>query len=143
MAATQRERSWQALIRKEESSIRREEKLETVERINKAQAYNAIQIATKIEKDAARSVRLAEEKKELFDMRLSMRRDADKNKAKIMTTLESLKSKGEIKPSMLTKLGINPDRFSTVSMMRSGSAAGSNGASARFNPNASTGDVGD
>lgn len=39
MATTQRERSWQALIRKEESSIKREEKLETVERINKATTY--------------------------------------------------------------------------------------------------------
>lgn len=80
-------------------------------------------IASKIEKDAERSKRLAEEKKEIFDMRLSMRRDADRNKAKIMSTLESLKNKGEIKPSMLTKLGISPDRFSTANMgmARSGS----------------------
>ena len=73
-----------------------------------------------------RSQRLAEEKKDLFDMRLSMRRDADKNKVKIMATLDKLKSKGEIKPSMLTKLGINPDRFaSSVSMVRSASGGGS------------------
>ena len=83
-------------------------------------------IAEKIEKDAMRSQRLAEEKKDLFDMRLSMRRDADKNKVKIMATLDKLKSKGEIKPSMLTKLGINPDRFaSSVSMVRSASGGGS------------------
>lgn len=73
-----------------------------------------------------RSQRLAEEKKDLFDMRLSMRRDADKNKVKIMATLDKLKSKGEIKPSMLTKLGINPDRFaSSISMVRSASGGGS------------------
>jgi hypothetical protein len=83
-------------------------------------------IAEKIEKDAMRSQRLAEEKKDLFDMRLSMRRDADKNKVKIMATLDKLKSKGEIKPSMLTKLGINPDRFaSSISMVRSASGGGS------------------
>jgi hypothetical protein len=72
------------------------------------------------------SQRLAEEKKELFDMRLIIRRDADKNKTKTMATLDKLKSKGEIKPSMLTKLGISPDRFaSSISMARSGSTAGS------------------
>jgi len=97
-------------------------------------------IADKIAKDASRSERLGEEKKELFDRRLNMRREADKNKAKIMTTLESLKSKGEIKPSMLTKLGINPDRFSTVTMNRSGSARGSNAAGVNFNPHASAGE---
>jgi len=50
-----------------------------------------------------------------------MRRDADKNKQKVMATLDALKAKGEIKPNMLTKLGINPDRFSTMNMEEAGS----------------------
>ena len=80
------------------------------------------------------------EKKELFDMRLNMRRDADKNKAKIMHTLEALKGKGEIKPSMLSKLGINADRFTSQrTMMTSGSNVESH--RGRFNPNASQGEV--
>lgn len=50
-------------------------------------------------------------------MRLNMRREADTNKAKVMATLEALKAKGEIKPSMLKRFGINPDRFSNRSML--------------------------
>jgi hypothetical protein len=40
-----------------------------------------------------------------------MRRDADKNKAEILSTLESMKTKGKIDTIALSKFGINVDRF--------------------------------
>lgn len=40
-----------------------------------------------------------------------MRRDADKNKAEIIQTLDVMKTKGKIDTVKLSKFGINVDRF--------------------------------
>jgi hypothetical protein len=48
-------------------------------------------------------------------MRLSMRRDADRNKQEIMKTLDQLKAKGKINPRALARFGINTERFAVNS----------------------------
>ena len=42
---------------------------------------------------------------------MSMRRDSDKNKQEILSTLESMKNKGRIDTEKLAKFGINVNRF--------------------------------
>jgi hypothetical protein len=54
---------------------------------------------------------LQSEKKEVYDLRINMRRDADKNKAEIIQTLDVMKTKGKIDTVKLSKFGINVDRF--------------------------------
>jgi hypothetical protein len=52
MQKTTRERAWQSLIRKEWLTIKTEDKLETVERIARAQEYKSKLISNKISEDA-------------------------------------------------------------------------------------------
>lgn len=78
------------------AAITREEKLEMVERMGRAQAWQKKQIENKVQKDAKRAERLQKEKHDIFELRTGMRRDADKNKADIMSTLDQMKTKGKI-----------------------------------------------
>ena len=56
MSKTQSQREWQLMIRREQEMLRREEKLENVERISRAQEYKKQQILDKIEYDNSRGV---------------------------------------------------------------------------------------
>lgn len=51
MAKTANEREWQNMIKKEQEALKREEKIETVQRIARAQEYKKKMILDKIEYD--------------------------------------------------------------------------------------------
>ena len=66
------------MMKKEMEMIKREEKLENVERIAKAQDYKKGKIMEKIEWDNERSTSLRREKDKLMETRFQVRREADK-----------------------------------------------------------------
>lgn len=78
MQKTQSERDWQLMIKREMELLRREEKIENVERIAKAQDYKKQKILEKIEYDNEKSVHLRKEKEKLLETRFVVRREADK-----------------------------------------------------------------
>lgn len=78
MQKTQSEKDWQLMIKKEMELLKREEKLENVERIAKAQEYKKNKILEKIEFDNERSTSLKKEKEKLLETRFAVRREADK-----------------------------------------------------------------
>ena len=58
--------------------IKREEKIENVSRIAKAQEYQKVKVLEKIQYDNQRSEHLRREKEKLLDTRFAVRREADK-----------------------------------------------------------------
>lgn len=78
MTKTQNEREWSLMIKKEMDLLKREEKIENVERIGKAQDYKKQKILEKIEFDNMKTEHVKREKEKLMDTRFSVRREADK-----------------------------------------------------------------
>ena len=78
MAKTANEREWQNMIRKEQEALKREEKIETVQRIARAQEYKKKIIMDKIEYDNSKGESLKLEKERLFSSRAQIRREADR-----------------------------------------------------------------
>ena len=80
MAKTANEREWQNMIRQEQEALKREEKIETVQRIARAQEYKKKIIMDKIEYDNSKGESLKQEKERLFSSRAHIRREADRQK---------------------------------------------------------------
>lgn len=80
MTKTQSEREWSLMIKREQELLRREEKLENVGRISKAQEYKKQKILEKIEFDNQKATHLQKEKEKLLETRFFVRREADKQK---------------------------------------------------------------
>lgn len=66
------------MIKKEMELLKREEKIENVGRIAKAQEYKKQKILEKIEFDNMKTQHVRKEKEKLMDTRFSVRREADK-----------------------------------------------------------------
>lgn len=66
------------MIKRELDLIKREEKVENVERISKAQDYKKQKILEKLEFDNMKGEQIRKEKEKLLDTRFSVRREADK-----------------------------------------------------------------
>ena len=94
------------MIRKEEESLRREEKLANVERIARAQEYKKKLILDKIEYDNHKTESLKTEKQRLFSSRAQIRRDADKQKQLIVETFEKMRKRGRLDRSILEQFGV-------------------------------------
>ena len=62
MARTANEREWQNMIKKEQEALKREEKIETVQRIARAQEYKKKMIMDKIEYDNSKGLAIKHEK---------------------------------------------------------------------------------
>ena len=107
MAKTANEREWQMMIRKETESLKREEKQVNVQRISRAQDYKKKIIMDKIEYDSAKADSLKLEKERLFSSRATIRREADRQKQKILDTFEKMRRKGRLDRSILTQFGVN------------------------------------
>ena len=101
MAKTANEREWQMMIRKEQESLRREEKQDNVQRIARAQEYKKKIIMDKIEYDSSKADSLKLEKERLFSSRATIRREADRQKQKILESFEKMRRKGKLDPSIL------------------------------------------
>ncbi len=87
--------------------IKREDKLENVDRIAKAQEYKKTKVLEKIEFGNAKSEHVRREKEKLLETRFAVRREADKQKQTVLEAFESMKKKGKIDNSQLSKLGID------------------------------------
>lgn len=84
------------MLKKEMDMIKREDKLENVERIAKATEYKKAKILEKIQFDNMKTQVVQREKEKLMETRFSVRREAEKQKTQIMTVFESMKKKGKI-----------------------------------------------
>jgi hypothetical protein len=110
MAKTANEREWQMMIHKEQEALRREEKQANVQRIARAQEYKKKIIMDKIEYDSNKADSLKLEKERLFSSRAIIRREADRQKQKILETFEKMRRKGRLDRTILSQFGVNmPD----------------------------------
>lgn len=107
LTKTQTEREWQLMLKREMDLIKREEKIENVTRIAKAQDYQKQKTLEKIQYDNMKSVQLQREKDKLLETRFQVRREADKQKQQIMDTFETMKKKGKIDNSKLAQFGLD------------------------------------
>lgn len=74
--------------------IKREDRLENVERISRANAHQQMKIMMKIEADKVKAERIAKEKGEMLQRRQDMRRKAEEEKIKMMEKVEQMKQQG-------------------------------------------------
>ncbi len=107
MAKTQAEKDWQLMLKKEMDLIKREDKQENVERIQKAQDYKKQKVMEKIEYGNMKTEHVKKEKDKLMETRFSVRREAEKQKESIMNAFETMKKKGKIDNTQLQKLGLD------------------------------------
>lgn len=68
--------------------LKREERLENVVRIAKVNQYNAEKIKKKIELDKMRGDQIQEEKTQMLETRFAVRRQAEKQKLKLVHKVE-------------------------------------------------------
>jgi|DEB0MinimDraft_12_1074336.scaffolds.fasta_scaffold72731_1 hypothetical protein len=89
-------------LKKEMELIKREERLENVQRIAKANQYQKDLIKSKIAEQDQRGASLKKEKEKMLETRFTIRRKADKQKKKLLDKVEQLKSTGKFnKESMV------------------------------------------
>ena len=96
MTKTQSERDWSLMIKREEDLIKREDKLENVQRITKANEHKKRKILEKIEFGNMKGEHIRKEKGKLMETRFAVRKEADKQKQTILNAFESMKKKGKI-----------------------------------------------
>lgn len=93
-------------MRREAELLKREERLENVERINKANQYAAAKVKEKIELDKKRGEDLQREKERALQTRFAVRRQADAQKREMLAKVEQLKKRGKISHNDLALLGL-------------------------------------
>ena len=84
------------MIKREQDLIKREDRLENVDRITKANEYKKGKILEKIEYDQIKGEQIQKEKAKLMETRFAVRKEADKQKSTILNAFESMKKKGRI-----------------------------------------------
>lgn len=100
-------KEYEESIRKEMALIKREDRLENVERIARANLYTQKKIMQKIEFDKQKCEALLAEKAAMLETRFAVRRQADQQKMKLLKTVEEMKKRGRFDKSELAKLGID------------------------------------
>jgi hypothetical protein len=85
----------------EESAMKCEDRIETVNRIAKMNEYNKEQLLERIEQDNEKSRKVQMEKQALLAARSQLRRDIEKQKSKVMEEFERMKRKGKFDVSLL------------------------------------------
>jgi len=78
MAKTKSEKDWSHMIKREKDLIKREDKLENVERIARAQSYHKQLILDKIEFGNMKTTHVKQEREKLLETRFHVRREADR-----------------------------------------------------------------
>ena len=66
------------MLKREQELIKREDRLENVDRISKANEYKKTKILEKIEYDRAKGDQIQKEKAKLMETRFAVRKEADK-----------------------------------------------------------------
>lgn len=107
MMKTQSQKDWDLMLKKEMDLIKREGKLDNVDRISKANEYKKQKVLEKIEYGNERSRALSQEKDKLLETRFVVRQEADKQKKQILEAFDVMKKKGKIDNNQLAKLGLD------------------------------------
>lgn len=76
--------------------LKRRDRQETVERIQRIQQYERDKVLQKIQSDDLRTFQLKEEKSNLLNARIQMRTQADKQKEEMTKAFEKMQAKGKI-----------------------------------------------
>lgn len=106
---TMQRREFDQMLRREAELLKREERLENVARIAKANEYAAIKVKNKIEFDMRKAESIAAGKAEMLATRFQVRRQADEQKRETLKKVEALKKRGKIDYSDLAALGLGGD----------------------------------
>ena len=91
---SQRQRDWENTLKKEMDLLKREERLENVARIARANEYSSSKVKQKIDFDKLRGEQLMNEKRQLLETRFAVRRQAEHQKQEMLQTVEKMKKKG-------------------------------------------------
>ena len=106
---TMERRAFEQMLHREAELLKREERLENVKRIAKANEYAAGKVKQKIEYDMQKAEAIAAGKAEMLATRFQVRRQADEQKRETLKKVEALKKKGKIDHSDLAALGLGGD----------------------------------
>jgi len=107
MSKTQSEKDWVLMLKREKDLLKREEKLENVERIARAQEYKKQKVLEKIEFGNLKTELVKNEREKLMETRFAVRREAEKQKQTVLGAFETMKKKGKIDNNELAKLGLS------------------------------------
>ena len=91
-----KKREFQSALKKETILLQREERLENVKRISKANEYQNKKISEKIEMDKLKGEQIMKEKADMLESRFTVRRQAEKEKRELIDNVEQLKKKGNL-----------------------------------------------
>ena len=78
MSKTQSEKDWVLMLKREKDLLKREEKLENVERIARAQEYKKQKVLEKIEFGNVKTEHVKREREKLMETRFAVRREAER-----------------------------------------------------------------
>ena len=81
-------RDWEQFVKREMEMMKREERLENVARIARANAHSQHKIMLKIEKDKLKAEKIARDKAEIMAKRAKIRQRADEEKAEMVKKVE-------------------------------------------------------
>ena len=107
MAKTQQMREWEQFVKRELEMMKREERLENVARIARANTYQQHKIMLRIEKDKEKAEKIAKDKAEIMQKRAAIRRRADEEKQEMMQKVQQMKKQGNFDKTELAALGIH------------------------------------
>ena len=94
------------MLKREAEMIKREERLENVTRIAKANEYQNKIVSDKIEYDKIKGDMIMKEKSDMLNNRFSARREAEVQKRLMLKNVEDMKKKGGLTKDVFRKLGL-------------------------------------
>ena len=84
MSQTQTQREWEQFVKKEIEMMKREERLENVNRIARANEHAQHKTMLKIQADKEKAEKIMKEKNDMFEKRMAVRKKADAEKAVLL-----------------------------------------------------------
>ena len=88
------DREYQMMVKKEMEMINRENKLENVARIGRANEYEHYKVMQKIQADKDKADEIARQRQQLLGLRANVRQQADRDRKDLNDTFESMRKKG-------------------------------------------------
>lgn len=108
---TKEQRDHEQMIRREMDLLRREEKLENVQRIDRANQHKKTKIIGKMQEKNEKCEQILSEKNKMLNNRVRIRNEATKNKQQMLETVHKMRMTGNFDFTKLHKLGISTDEF--------------------------------
>ena len=116
--------------------IKREQRLDNVARIARANAHAQHKVMLKIQADMDRSTALQEQKAALLEKRFAVRRQVNSEKTELMKKVEAMKRTGNFDKAQLAKFGINLNKAESQCGDNDATMGSAVGDSAVLTPNA-------